>query len=65
MTEEGGYIKDEESGAVINTNETEYQRFKASRALIKKNKNLATRVDSMESDIKDIKDMLLSIKERF
>ena len=56
-----GFYKDTESGAIINKNDTDYEKFKAAREEIKKNKQLAVRMDNLETELKDIKSLLLQL----
>lgn len=56
-----GYMKDPNTGAVINTATTEYQVYLAHRAKILSNKELSAKVDKLETDITEIKNLLLQI----
>ena len=56
-----GFYKDTETGAIINKNDTDYEKFKAAREEIKKNKQLAVRMDNLETELKDIKSLLLQL----
>lgn len=56
-----GYIKDEETGAVINTNMSELEAYKQQLAQLKKQKALETKINSMESDISEIKNLLKAL----
>jgi len=60
-----GYFRDPVSNAIVNKNNLEYQAYIASREKKKTEteriNNLEEKVDSLSSDIGDIKDMLLQI----
>ena len=56
-----GFFKDTETGALINKNEIDYQKFKSSREELKKNKQMAVKIDSLENELKDIKNLLLQL----
>jgi hypothetical protein len=56
-----GFYKDTETGAIINKNDTDYEKFKAAREEIKKNKQLAVRMNNLETELKDIKSLLLQL----
>jgi hypothetical protein len=57
-----GLIRDLSSGAVINTNRTEYenylQRRNAEKDLKDQIKNNSDKIEKIESDVTEIKDML-------
>ena len=52
-------IKDENSNAILNTNNSEYENYIQSRAKRKKGTN---RIDNMENDLKSLKDDINEIK---
>jgi len=58
-------IRDVDSGAIVNTNKSEYDKFmEVSRKKYKEKmemKNLKDDVDELKSDIQEIKSLLLSI----
>jgi len=54
-----GYIKDTETGVVINTDVNGYNLYKAHRSKLLSNKDLNAKVEKMENDIADIKKLLL------
>lgn len=56
-----GFYKDTETGVIINKNDTDYEKFKAAREEIKKNKQIAVRMDNLETELKDIKSLLLQL----
>lgn len=56
-----GYLKDEKTGMVINKDVKEYQIYLAQRSKILSNKELGTKVDAMESEISEIKSLLLQV----
>jgi hypothetical protein len=60
-TETEGYMKDTTSGAFINTDDASYARFLAQRSNIKKNNDLCKRIDAVEDDLREIKNLLLQV----
>ena len=56
-----GFYKDTDTGVIINKNDTDYEKFKAAREEIKKSKQLAVRMDNLETELKDIKSLLLQL----
>lgn len=60
-TDHHGYVKDTNTGVIINTNEEEYKKFVAAREANKKNNNLCKRIDEVENDLRDIKSLLLQL----
>ncbi len=63
-TNEFGYLRDTESGAIINDNNEEYKKYLAARKKIKSENNLCQRIDDVEKDLKEIKNLLLSMVHR-
>jgi hypothetical protein len=63
-TDHPGYLKDTSSGAIINNDDDAYRRFQAAREASKKNNELCKRIDAVEGDLKDIKNLLLQIVHR-
>jgi len=61
VTNHIGYVKDTDTGVVINNNEEEYKKFLAAREASKKNHNLCKRMSAVEDDLRDIKDLLLQV----
>ena len=59
-----GYLKDTESGVIINNNEEEYKKFLAAREASKKNNNLCKRMTEVENDLRDIKGLLQQLLHR-
>lgn len=57
-TDVQGYLKDPDTGALINTNEAEYITYKARMNLFLENRELKTKLSSLEDDIQLIKEML-------
>ena len=55
-----GFYKDTSSGAVINKNNSDYQQYVETRDRLLSEKE---RLDSIESDINDIKSLLLKVLE--
>ena len=56
---ESQFIKDEVSGVIINTSESDFQKFKSARAQAKKTKDVLTRITSIEMELKEIKNLLI------
>ena len=60
-----GFFRDSETNAILNKNKDEYQNYVANRKRLlsdkEKMKNLEDKVESLSSDIGDIKDMLSSL----
>lgn len=63
-TNHPGYVKDTETGVIINNNEEEYKRFMAAREASKKNNNLCKRMTDVENDLRDIKSLLQQLIHR-
>lgn len=63
-TDQPGYLKDTSSGAIINNDDEAYRRFQAAREASKKNNELCKRMDAVEGDLRDIKNLLLQIVHR-
>ena len=55
-----GYYKDSDTNAIINTSD-EYQKFKQQRDKSKDYDALKNKVNKMENDISDIKNLLLQL----
>lgn len=60
-TETEGFMKDTSTGAFINTDDASYARFVAQRASIKKSNDLCNRIDAVENDLREIKNLLLQV----
>lgn len=63
-TDNPGFLKDTYSGAIINNDDEAHRKFLAAREASKKNNALCKRIDAVETDLKDIKDLLLQIVHR-
>jgi hypothetical protein len=63
-TDHPGYIKNTETGVIINTNEDEYQKFLAAREASKKNNNLCKRMSELEHELRDIKGLVQQLVHR-
>jgi hypothetical protein len=59
-----GYVKDTDTGVIINNNKEEYKKFLAAREASKKTNNLCNRIDEVEKDLQDIKSLLLQLVHR-
>lgn len=53
-------MKKEETGLVINNNMDEFQRYKLERSKLVQTKTLESRIEKLESDISEIKNILQS-----
>lgn len=51
-------------GDIINTNSAGYDRYRVAREKAAREKELAKKVEKLESDMSDIKNLLLSINNR-
>lgn len=60
-TDTPGFLKDTSSGAIINNDDEAYRKFQAAREASKKNNELCKRIEDVEGDLKDIKNLLLQI----
>lgn len=60
-TEDSSFAKDSESGAFINIDDAGYQRFKAQRAAAKQTSDLCDRMNAVEGDLREIKNLLLQV----
>jgi hypothetical protein len=63
-TNHPGYIKDTDSGVIINNNEEEYKKFLAAREASKRNHSLCKRMTEVENDLRDIKGLLQQLIHR-
>ena len=63
-TNHPGYIKDTDSGVIINNNEEEYKKFLAAREVSKRNHSLCKRMTEVENDLRDIKGLLQQLIHR-
>jgi uncharacterized protein YfcZ (UPF0381/DUF406 family) len=59
-----GYVKNTDTGVVINNNEEEYKKFLAAREASKKNNSLCKRMSEVESELCEIKSLLLQLVHR-
>ena len=59
-----GYVKDTDTGVVINNNEEEYKKFLAAREVSKKNNDICKRMTEVENEIGEIKSLLLQLIHR-
>ena len=64
QTNHPGYVKDTDTGVIINNNEEEYKKFLAARESNKKNNNLCKRMAEVENEMRDIKNLLLQLVHR-
>lgn len=63
-TNHPGYLKDTDSGVIINNDDEQYKKFLASREASKKNNSLCKRMTEVENDLRDIKTLLLQLVHR-
>ena len=63
-TNHPGYVKDTDSGVIINNNEEEYKKFSAAREASKRNNSLCKRMTEVENDLRDIKSLLQQLIHR-
>ena len=64
QTNHPGYVKDIDSGTIINNNEEEYKKFLAAREASKKSHELCKRMSELEDDLQNIKKLLLQLVHR-
>jgi len=64
QTNHHGYVKDTDTGVIINNNDEEYKKFLAARESSKKNNNLCKRIDEVELEMREIKSLLLQLVHR-
>ena len=58
QTDQPGYLKDEKTGLIVNINDNEYQSILVKRAAKKKQNELEQRMDSIESQVAEILQIL-------
>lgn len=58
QTSDAGYVYDQSSGAVLNTNDDEYESYKAQRARAKREQELMNRVLFLEHKILELEEKL-------
>lgn len=63
-TNQIGYLKDVDSGVIINNNEEEYKKFLAAREANKKSNSLCKRMSEVEGEMREIKSLLLQLVHR-
>lgn len=63
-TNHPGYLKDTESGVIINNNEEEYKKFLSAREASKRNNSLCKRMTDVENELRDIKSLLVQLVHR-
>jgi hypothetical protein len=59
-TDVPGFFKNTATGAIINNNEDEYKKILNARKMAKENKDLARRVDVLEKELKQLKELILN-----
>lgn len=60
-TEADGFMKDTSSGAFINTDDASYAKFVAERSKAKNSRDLSNRINDVEDDLREIKNLLLQV----
>ena len=55
----GGLVRDQETGAILNTNKSEIERARQRKILSKRK---AEEFDNMKTDIKELKDNMVEMK---
>lgn len=60
-TETPGYIRDTKTGAILNTNDLEYQSILKARREAKKGQAICQRMNTLEEELREIKDMLRQV----
>ena len=58
QTNVAGYLKDTDSGAIINNNQDEYKKYLAAREANKKNNDLCKKMTELEDELRTIKNLL-------
>ena len=58
VKDQKGFYRDSQTGAIVNTNTSDYQSYLANRDRLEKEK---ARLDSLEGEISDIKQMLQTL----
>lgn len=56
-----GLVRDSRSGAILNTNLDSVRLYKSKKSELNKVNDLTTKINSLESDIKEIKNLLTSL----
>ena len=56
-----GLVRDNNSGAILNTNSAELERYKQERAKHLENLNLKKEVQELKSEISEIKSLLVEV----
>ena len=59
-TDVPGFFKNTATGAIINNNEDEYKKILNARKMAKENKDLSRRVDVLEKELKQLKELILN-----
>jgi hypothetical protein len=63
-TDVDGYIKDTDTGAVLNINSQKLETYKKQKQVFETAKQTAERINKVECDLNDIKKMLKQLLER-
>ena len=64
QTNHPGYLKDTDTGVIINNDEEEYKKFLVARETSKRNNTLCKRMTEVENAMRDIKNLLLQLVHR-
>ena len=60
-TDSQGYFKDPSSGVIINMNDDQYMQILAERERLKQHSNICDRMKDLESELSEIKNLLLQV----
>lgn len=59
-----GLVKDPNSGAVLNVDNAKLEAYKKQKQAMRKNEQTAERIDKVEKDLREIKEMLTQLIQR-
>jgi len=59
-----GLVKDPISGAVLNVDNSKLEAYKKQKQAMRKNEQTAERIDKVEKDLREIKEMLTQLIQR-
>jgi hypothetical protein len=63
LTDVEGYVKDSNSGAVLNTDTDGLESYKKRKQFFENTRNSTERINKIENDVRDIKKLLQQILE--
>lgn len=64
-TNETGYLKDTKTGAIINTNDYDYQRILKERNQKKNSDKLCKKITDLETELASIRELLSKIVNKY